>query len=487
MRLKATDLGPVKLAEIELHPGLNLLRGANGSGKSTILNAVNYALTKTGPKPSPRDGVKAGRIEVFGISVTFGARTTAKGTLEVRSITGDLDIGELIVNQFEDDAVTDKWRIRKLISLSGAQATAEMFAPLVGDSAEFIQEGMDLLDASDECKKYLQENAREEEAAAENYARRKAAAMTAAEGVDITVETDAATLQEAHVQVASQVAFLQRQQTENARRIQEAAEARAKLETEKAKPAPTKSQALAAVEAAERIATHRAAEVDEAERRLVAAREALKAARIGQGVARDRYEQANRRAEAMAAWESQVSAAESLQPIPDSAIAEARAAADAARKAIEAGALARRALKQLAAAEDFADAERHHAAKAAELRRNATRTDDVLAAELQRIGCPWYPVEVPAGNGTERRLATKHAKRGETLVSELSDGERARDAIDVALALAGKSERPAVLILRQEQFEGLQPKVRAEIDQHAQERGVVILTAAASDDEEVTV
>jgi hypothetical protein len=190
---------------------------------------------------------------------------------------------------------------------------------------------------------------------------------------------------------------------------------------------------------------------------------------------------------AMAAWESQVAAAEALKPIDPMTIGDAKQGVIDAREAIERGALARKAKEQLEAAKDFAEAAKQTEIKAAKLRDNATKTDAILAAELQRIGCPWYPVDVPAGSGTARRLKVKHPRRGETLVSELSEGERARDAIDVALALSGKSDRPAVLILRQEQFEGLQPKVRAEIDQHAKDRGVVILTAAASDDEEVTL
>jgi hypothetical protein len=141
----------------------------------------------------------------------------------------------------------------------------------------------------------------------------------------------------------------------------------------------------------------------------------------------------------------------------------------------------------LAAADDFAEAANKAAYEAARLRKDATKTDEILAAELQRIGCPWFPVDVPTASGSVRRLKVKHPRRGECYVCDLSDGERAKDAIDVALSLGGKTSKPAVLILRQEHFEGLQPAVRAAIDEHAKAAGVEILTAAASDDEEVTL
>ena len=184
---------------------------------------------------------------------------------------------------------------------------------------------------------------------------------------------------------------------------------------------------------------------------------------------------------------AQIEAGEALKPIDDIFIEEAKATTESARKAMETGAVVRKAKEQAAAAEDLSVESARKAMEAVDMRRRAAATDDILAAELQRIGCPWRPVDVPKGNGTERRLVCAHKRGDATLVSDLSAGERARHAIDVALHLAGKSDKPAVLIVRQEQFEGLQPAVRKEIDDHARERNVVILTAAASDDEQVTL
>lgn len=490
MKIKATDIGPVKNLDVQVTPGLNVLRGANGSGKSTVLKAVSYALTKTGEKPTARDGTRAGRIEAFGVQVTFTSRATAKGSLEVESLSGRLDLGDLILEQYEDPAVSDKYRIRKLIELSGAQATPEMFAPLlgslIGSPAEHLLSG-DLIDRADECKKFLQGVAREKESDAESYAHKQAAALQAAAGIDLTVETDPERLNEAYVQATADYQKLVHEHDQRLERIRVAQEAREKIEQAKAANVDSVEAATQAATAAMKHYQDACRHVSDLEKQLAVA-QAEQESLGREALAADRnLKRSQAHESAMAAWESQVKASESLRPIPQEQVEAAKLTAQKARQAIESGALVRKAKEQLAASEDFLAAANKARGDAEKLRANAAKTDDILAAELKRIGCPWYPVEVPSGNGTARRLKTRHSRRGETLVSELSDGERARDAIDVALALSGKSDRPTVLILRQEQFEGLQPKVRAEIDQHAKERGVVILTAAASDDEEVTL
>jgi DNA repair exonuclease SbcCD ATPase subunit len=484
--IKAENVGPVRQLDVTVAPGLNVLRGANGSGKSTLLTAVNYALTKTGDKPTPRDGTRAGKLEAFGVCCTFTSRATLKGSLEVESLSGRLDLGDLIAPGYEDEAVNDARRIKRLIELSGAQATVSMFAGLLA-GMKIGSLPTDLIDAADFVKRLLQERAREQEAVAERQQANAAAARQAAVGVDVTAETDAERLQEAYTEAAADLARLVQQKVETDQRKAQAKTARTNLEEAKSSCALTKGAALLAVESARGDVRRFQQEVD-------TLRDALQRAEHNRDIAVAKLEscetqflQADDYAKSMAVWEQQIAAAERLEPVDQLAIDVRKTAVATARKAMETGALARKAKEQLAAAEEF-DAVAKASTKAAEkLRANAAATDDVLAAELQRIGCPWRPIDVPKGSGTVRRLVVGHRRGEQTLVSDLSEGERAKHAIDVALSLAGKSDRPAVLILRQEVFEGLQPAVRAMIDQHAQERGVVILTAEATDDDEVTL
>lgn len=485
-RIKGQDLGPVPTVDIEVKPGINVLRGANGAGKSTVLDAVQYALTKSGPKPTPRDGTRAGRIEAFGATVTFTSLATAKGNLEVESLSGKLDIGDLIDPGYEDQAVCDKHRIRKLIDLSGAEAKTSTFAELI-KGVKLGSVPTDMIDAADFVKRLLQQQALDAERESESKRGKAAAAREAMSGVDLTAECDEDALRERYVEAAADLSELRerKQQVETQRLAAE--QARAKL-SEITNPPPQtveeakdefnrvsleRDRANSAVADYARLLAKAKAEYESLQRESVAASRAV--------------QNAETTARIIDQCRAQIEAGERLEPIDDLAIEVRRTECENARKAMETGAVVRKAKEQADAAEDFENEAKIAADEAASLRMRAAATDDILAAELQRIGCPWRPVDVPKGNGTERRLVCKH-KRGEsTLVSDLSAGERARHAIDVALHLAGKSDKPAVLILRQEQFEGLQPAVRQEIDEHARERNVVILTAAASDDEGVTV
>lgn len=73
--------------------------------------------------------------------------------------------------------------------------------------------------------------------------------------------------------------------------------------------------------------------------------------------------------------------------------------------------------------------------------------------------------------------------RGVTPYAELSAGERWRIALDVAV---GALPSHGVLTVPQEAWEGLDPENRRLVAEHVRDRGVVLLTAEASEDDEVT-
>lgn len=485
-KLTAENIGPVKRLDVKVAPGLNVLRGANGSGKSTVLEAVQYAMTGTGDRPTPRDGTGAGRLEAFGVTATFTSRANLKGSLEVESLSGRLDIGDLINPGYEDEAVNDARRIKRVLEITGVEGKPELFAHLGHDLPD-SEIPDDIIQAADAVKRRLFELARSHEAAAERQKANAAAARRAADGVPVDVETDPKALTQAMVDAAGKLSALQQAKAIYDDRRKKAAEVRKSLEAAKASPAKTATQAEDEYEQAKRRSQAAVDEIQQIEASLITARAALRTARIQEGAAHDALDAARQRDEMIAGWEDTVAEAESLPAVTPEQIAEADEAMRSARGAMEAGAAARKALEQLAAADDFDTSWEHESAEASKNRADAADVDTVLAHALEQIGCPWTPIDVPRGGQTVRRLVTRHRRGEQTLVSELSDGERAKDAIDVALSLAGKSDRPAVLVLRQDVFEGLAPKVRQMIDKHAKERGVVVLTAAVSDDEEVTL
>lgn len=79
------------------------------------------------------------------------------------------------------------------------------------------------------------------------------------------------------------------------------------------------------------------------------------------------------------------------------------------------------------------------------------------------------------------RLVTDTA-RGDTYFHELSDGERAKMALDIGIDAAGEH---AVIVFPQQQFEGLSPRNRLALAEHAKARGAVVITAMATDDEDL--
>jgi hypothetical protein len=449
-----------------------------------VLDAVQYALTKSGPRPTPRDGTRAGRIEAFGVTATFSSRATLKGTLEVEALSGKLDLGDLIDPGYEDPSIADKHRIRKLIDLSGAQADAEQFCGLVGATVSPRDVPTDLIDAADWAKRELQERARQAEDQATQHKAAANAAREAAAGVDLSAPCDDRELSAAMEQAIREQSRLTAQAAAGQKARRDAAEARQRAQemTDDVTVEVANDAAAAAMDAYAKAcsATRTAkeawqkAQVDE----RLAEQEAVSTANVVAGIAK--------RTELRKQLESVIATGEQAEVPTDLQIADAAQVVANARHNLQQAALVRNARGQLDAAKTR-EADAASAAKRAEsLRSRAASTDDMLAAELQRIGCPWRPKDVPVGKGTERRLVTRHKRGDETLVGDLSTGERARDAIDVALGLSGKSNRPSVLILRQEVWEGLQPAVQSEIDQHATQRGVVILTARATDDPEVT-
>ena len=75
------------------------------------------------------------------------------------------------------------------------------------------------------------------------------------------------------------------------------------------------------------------------------------------------------------------------------------------------------------------------------------------------------------------RLVTDTAKRGETNFHELSDGERLKLILDIAIATAGEAK---VIGIAQGYYEGLDPRNRQLIDETVTAKGILALGARAT-------
>ncbi len=482
--IHARDIGPIKAFDGTVKPGVNVLKGPNGGGKSKLQAAVNFALTKTGEKPTPRDGCQRGTLEAFGVLLRVAGKVTTKGEMLVENITGRLDISQLIEPGYKDPAVNDRHRIRKLIELSGARAALETFD---GIDHELPDVPEDLLEAADVVRDEMHRKAR----AAEEEARKAEIAEEAAraryEGVDTTGETDETVLRAAVREADREVERVEQQRIAREQAVNQAAKARTALEAARDRGVPD----LEVLGDKKRLAAKR---LSEAEQCVTDLRASLESAEQQERMARQRcrdvdkeFAHAEQQRETINAWETQIDEADQVEPVTDEQIEaanerlqQAEAAQERAREIRAAKAAAR---EQDEAHERFLDAQH----RATHCRMNAAATDDILARELARLNCPWVPIGIEQGSQIVRRLVTAHRRGDQTFVGDLSAGERARDAVNVALELVGEPDRPALLIVRQEVWEGLQPRVQGEIHRHGMEKGVCILAAQATDDEEVTL
>lgn len=100
---------------VELRPGVNVLTGENGAGKTSAIRAITRA-SGGDLKLGVRDGAVAGRIIGPGVVVQIGIRTTAAGEPTVDLI----DVGSVaavIDPQMKGKAESERARIKALLEL----------------------------------------------------------------------------------------------------------------------------------------------------------------------------------------------------------------------------------------------------------------------------------------------------------------------------------------------------------------------------------
>jgi hypothetical protein len=482
--INVENIGPVRQLTIPVPEdgGVVVVRGRNGLGKTTAIEAVDSLMTGRG-RPSTRDGALRGAVEGLGVTMSVARTTRRKGELEVLSLDGRLSVAELVDPGMVDAGAADAKRIKALVAIAQEPAEAGLFhALLPGGREEFERyvgagatDGDDLVVMAARVKRDLEGAARKEEEQAE-HARLHAQAMR--DGLealpeDMTERThDAATLQadlevavRAEMQATAALAM-------KSRLKQEADEARTMLGAGGDTPSMTLSDARAAAAAAADAAVEAGKRASEARR---------EAERLGheEHVATARAKEAAAQVQAIEArgqladkLNRQIEAGAGIELTAyEERVRDAKDTVAKARSAIERGAVVRHAIEQARKADEHEAKAREHEAGAAKLRDAAKGCDEVLSSVVGRFGTP---LRVEGG-----RLVTT-TERGATYYADLSHGERWKMALDIATEAVG---RGGLLTIPQECFEGLDPINRQLIAEHAQQAGVVILTAEATDGE----
>jgi hypothetical protein len=201
---------------------------------------------------------------------------------------------------------------------------------------------------------------------------------------------------------------------------------------------------------------------------------ALTTAKTALEHAREVRDMANDFAQDSAAYVEIIAKAGAVEGPPQAEVEDAAKYVQAAREAVEQGAVIRRAKEQLAAVDDFREAAKTHAKQADKLRNAAFGTDGVLSDAVRTS-------EVFVRDG---RLVTRKDGR-DVFYADRSPGYRATVAIDIALECvrATSTDGRAIVILDQRVWESLDVKNRKRIWKHAIERKVCVYTAEANRDD----
>jgi DNA repair ATPase RecN len=140
LRYEINGVGGIAHAELVLRPGVNALRGRNGSGKTSAVRAVARA---AGGDVSleRRDGCEVGSVEGGGVRLRVGEVVTRTGeaALELADAT---PLSNLIDPQMKNSDAAARARIRALVQLLGLvvdDASLEVLCSGDTDLLEWLQ------------------------------------------------------------------------------------------------------------------------------------------------------------------------------------------------------------------------------------------------------------------------------------------------------------------------------------------------------------
>jgi hypothetical protein len=484
--IELQDVGPISRLEIPIPSGggVVLLRGKNGAGKSHALAAVS-ALVGSGDKPTSRDGSLGAQVTGLGIRLTVGRRTALSGELEVTALDGE-DPSLLVDPGIKSPDAADAERIRSLLRLSRSNVEPSAFAHLVGGDTRLrelcaptsLESKGDVPAMASAIKRDLERAARELEKKADGLRSKAMGARGTLKDPDaagVSRHTSAEEARAAHTEAVRAHAALEATDAQQKKLITAAKEARAALESlgesgsphaiEVAETALTESET--AIEAARAELDRKKAALEEARAAVAKATSELEQRQDTAAAKREAVARQKRQAEQRAALDRAVAAAAGACEISPDELKAAEQRVVTMREEAERWVMREKTARVLEEAARI-QAEGDEAAREAADLRAAAKGTEVVVLEAVRAICGEHM------HLNDGRLYVD-TERGLELFSELSDGERWRRALDIAVKAVG---RDGLLVVRQQAWESLDPIAKAEVAQYVKQIGVVVLTAA---------
>ncbi|TXH55790.1 MAG: hypothetical protein E6Q97_08075 [Desulfurellales bacterium] len=475
--IEITDVQAIEHCSIPIPDdgGVIVLRGSQGCGKSTALQAVQVLGGKKVDTLAIRDGAKRGTIEFDGVKVVITKSRTAKsGELAFEMIESRFDIGKIVDPQILDPDRADAARIKQLLALTGAKPDPDAYWRLLREYVDACDvEESEIDDDTDDPielhKRFvtaMQAIARRLERASDQMRVDPAGIRKRFEGLnirnppvvdDIRHVYDECLRADHEVKERQKIAERQRNRIEEARIVLE-----------------------------RKQSSYKGPTLEEAEKNYNALTDAAKRAHQAMLDATTKYNRL--RDEAIVAENELRVAAVHFQAIADSKeiidqttiaaplpeeIAESQAAVEKAAKLLDDAVRANEGASLLKEAEQSNFEADRKATQAAEIRNACRKAEDILAAcvKLEHIR-----VE---GN----RLVVSTDRSESEPFAELSHGERAILAIREAARYVPKQ---ALCSVSQEVWGGISEHNKNLINAEAKQLRIGVLTAEVTDDEELT-
>lgn len=474
----ANNIGKVVNAEIpypidpetgECVGGIVVLRGRNNCGKSTLADALDTLFTGDG-RVIARDGTPSGEIQGLGMRLRAGAKTSRVGALEVHSLGGRFDLGDVVDPGIVDPVSADDRRIKALIVIAHVQADRKLFDEL-GYDEEIIGKDTfatdNLVEMARRLKRDLQGAALRAETEAANANEKARALFESSAGIELESPHDEVLLQtELEQALQAQAAVKQRSETAD-RVLEQARVGREQLTAAKEAYQGTSVERAKATELEARNAVLRGEKlVAEIQDTLRRAEQNLREAKTAAQQAQSNRERAERHEQAIAGWQVAILAAESVDNPTGQEIAQAGVRVEQAREAHSAGVLVRQALAKQAEGKKYQDLGGQLTQKADRLRNAAKETDTVLSGVVANLG---VPLRVDQG-----RLVMNGGDQNGIPFARQSVGTRYALVAPLAVSVL---EAGDVFVLKQEAWEGLDFDNRQMLLRLCLEHRVVMYTA----------
>lgn len=482
--ISATNLGPIPEIEFAMQgPGVTVLVAPNGSGKTILLDAVQAAARGEGKLPL-RDRTRKGKVEAFGAVITIGGTCRHTGAFEVQNLEGKFDLAQLVDPRIKSPAAADKARIKALVSLTGVEASVNLFRTheaFEDFDTVVTQEALatdDLIEMAARIKDRYDESALKQERLAEREFG-QATALIPGSDINLDEEDDADVLQEAYNTARDEVTRLaeQARNADSAReKISKAEELLEELGDEEL--TAERDELLEFLSVADDEHATLASEVDHLMERVAKLRGEMNANRTEKTTSQNRVTAIDRQLVLVEQAKKVLADRTSLERPSMVEICDAKNELQRAAEAIELGVKIRAAKANAAKSQLHRKAAKEATDRAGRYRDAGKATDEVLSGCIK---CPQLRVE---SDGKAARLLTDHPLRGVGIpYHELSDGEKWTIAIDIGADQVGEG---GLLVISQVGWEGIDGANRLAIHEHAVKRNVYILTAEASSDPAAT-